>query len=235
MAEDAEPRLTGPEQAEWLNRLARDHDNLRAAGDSARAAPGGAEAEMRLAGALWRFWHVRGYLSEGRQRFEAALAREDDVPTAVRAQALGSAGILTWAQGDYGAAQELCEASLTLWRLLGNRTKEAAALNTLALVAENKKDFATARLWYEQSLAIFEETNDLGRAAILLGNLGGLAIAERSIGKATELYQRGLALHRSQGDESGIGSATYNLVRSPRGKAIRTPPSRSSAKASQSA
>ena len=78
---------------------------------------------VRLAGALWRFWHVRGYLSEGRQWSEAALARADDAPPAVRAQALGGAGILAWAQQDYPAAQRLCEASLGLWLSLDNKSR----------------------------------------------------------------------------------------------------------------
>jgi hypothetical protein len=31
LAEQAEPQLHGPQQAEWLDRLAREGDNLRAA------------------------------------------------------------------------------------------------------------------------------------------------------------------------------------------------------------
>jgi non-specific serine/threonine protein kinase len=55
LAERAEPELVGPHQATWLERLEREHDNLRAA---LRWAVDNDEAELgsRLGAALWRFW-----------------------------------------------------------------------------------------------------------------------------------------------------------------------------------
>src|SRR5206468_2530860 len=78
----------------WLDRLEREHDNLRAAlGWSVES--GEAETALRIGGALWRFWHVRGHLREGRQRMEAVLAMPGAVlHTLVRARALNGAGAL---------------------------------------------------------------------------------------------------------------------------------------------
>ena len=73
LAEEAEPQLTGPEQATWLARVATEHDNLRAARDEARQ-PGREMLGLRLAGALQRFWNVRGHLGEGRSWLAEALA-----------------------------------------------------------------------------------------------------------------------------------------------------------------
>jgi predicted ATPase len=104
LVEGLEPRLAGAEQAVWLERLEQDHANLRAALEWSQGTDGDTEIGLRLAGALWRFWWVRGHLTEGRQWLEAALARGADAPAALRAKALHGAGNLALPQGDYARA-----------------------------------------------------------------------------------------------------------------------------------
>jgi len=65
LAEQAEPELHGPDQAEWLNRLEREHDNLRAALDWSLTSETGEEAALRLVGALRMFWRTGNYFREG--------------------------------------------------------------------------------------------------------------------------------------------------------------------------
>src|SRR5947209_1862334 len=77
LAELAELELGGPQQGVWLDRLEREHDNLRAALQwtiEQGEAGGSMEMALRLGGALRRFWWGRGHWSEGRNFLERALA-----------------------------------------------------------------------------------------------------------------------------------------------------------------
>ena len=95
VVEEAQPRLDGAGQLVTLGHLDREHDNLRAslawclesaARQQTEPGPIGhppsrtpAEIGIQLAGALWRFWWLRGHIGEGRRWFKpgvgAALAR----------------------------------------------------------------------------------------------------------------------------------------------------------------
>ena len=61
LVEDAEPKLIGPDQAEWLQRLDVEHDNVRSALEWSQA-DAGSIGGLRLCGALQRFWIARGHL-----------------------------------------------------------------------------------------------------------------------------------------------------------------------------
>jgi predicted ATPase len=71
LAEDAEMRLRGPEDAEWLERLEEEHDNIRAALSWALEREE-VELALRLAGVLGTFWQAHGYWSDGRKWLETA-------------------------------------------------------------------------------------------------------------------------------------------------------------------
>src|SRR3712207_6838756 len=65
-AEAAAPELIGRDQGRWLEQLDREHDNLALALQTA-IEERQVEVAARLAAALWRFWWMRGYLTEGRR------------------------------------------------------------------------------------------------------------------------------------------------------------------------
>jgi predicted ATPase len=72
LAERAEKELIGLEQATWVDRLEREHDNLRVAVQSEIRHQHGEQA-LRLTAALSRFWNLRGHYTEGRRLLTAAL------------------------------------------------------------------------------------------------------------------------------------------------------------------
>ncbi len=157
LAEEAEPALTGADQDMWLERLEREHDNLRAALRWLRESDDG-EAGLRLAAALWRFWHVRGHIGEGRAWLEELLARGPLAAAAAaaagRAAALNAAGRLAHAQGEYDRASTLLTESLALRRAAGDREGAAQALSDLGMMACDANDYARATALLDESLAL---------------------------------------------------------------------------------
>jgi predicted ATPase/transcriptional regulator with XRE-family HTH domain len=215
LAEEAAPALTGPGQAAWLPRLEREQDNLRSALQWAQES-GEPEVGLRLAGALWRFWYVRGQPSEGRGWLEGllALAGSDGpagVAASVRAQALHGAGVLARLLGDYGRATALHEESLTLRRGLHDTAGIAASLGGLGLVADHQGDYLRAAALYEEGLALCREIGDQWGSASMLSNLGQAAIHQGDYARAAALYAESLALARHIGDRWGIAVALNNV------------------------
>jgi predicted ATPase len=84
LAERAAPLLHGKGQQRWLERLQAEQANLRLA--LARwERRGDVSAALRMAAALWRFWHRRGYWEEGRGwLFACSSRRRRSTPSARR-------------------------------------------------------------------------------------------------------------------------------------------------------
>src|SRR5215208_6135993 len=99
LAEEAYPELKGANQLQWLERLEAEHDNMRAALPWALERKD-VELALRLGGALWWFWSVRGYHSEGRRWLEEALAIDGRGSREWRTMALAGAGALASEQGE---------------------------------------------------------------------------------------------------------------------------------------
>ena len=84
LAEQAAPELQGADQRRWLDRLERDHDNLRKAFAWFVGRPDATDA-VRLTFALWRFWQKRGYLDEARRLMDSIAERVGiSLPTSAR-------------------------------------------------------------------------------------------------------------------------------------------------------
>jgi tetratricopeptide (TPR) repeat protein len=160
LAEQASSQILGPQQQSWLARLEKEHDNLRAALSRYREDPDLASLDkgLRLAGALWRFWWLRGHLSEGREHLTALLARKGtDAASPITATALGAAGHLAHCQGDYTQATSLLEQALDIEHALDDRSGEADMRFHLGDVASNQGDYASARSLLEQALTLYKD------------------------------------------------------------------------------
>jgi tetratricopeptide (TPR) repeat protein len=212
LAETAEPHLLQPERDEWLERLERAHDNLRAALAWSNSEHGEAQTGLRLAGALSWFWYQRGYLREGRTFLEALLARSEPADgSALRGKALSGASLLAWAQGDVGVASERAEESVALFRALGDPLWLAGALVILGSIQVSQGKLEAARASLKESRSIFQEQDLTSFGAFVVYHLGRAAFANHDMVEAKTLYQQSLALFRQEGDKLGEAMALTAL------------------------
>lgn len=210
LAEAAEPLLVGREQTTWLARLDRDKANLRAAIAWLRA-QGELELALRLTGALWRFWWLRGDMGEGRTVLEGLLREAAEIDVAIRAKALNGAGVLAESQGEWETATRLHEESLEISRRSGDLHGVAWSLNNLGVVAINRGDFERATVLLEENLAVAEQADDAASIATALNDLGMIALNQGDLQRSVSLRTRSLALVRALGDDSQTARILNNL------------------------
>jgi predicted ATPase/DNA-binding SARP family transcriptional activator len=212
LAGQAEPHLQGPEQAEWLTRLETDHDNLRAALDGC-AKPERVESGLRGATALWRFWHVRGHVVEGRERLAGLLriASTGNIDPDVLGNAQIAAGILARFGNDVEAAQELLMAGVVPARARGDSHSAALALYHLGLVEAAYNRWETARSVLTESLDLGRAGNDRAGVAAALSSLAIVASELGEFPTAQRLFTESLSLRRALGDKQGIATQLFNL------------------------
>lgn len=210
LIEQAEPQFTEAGQVAWFDRIALEHDNLRAALTWAKE-NNAAELGLRIAGAMWRFWEVRGHLTEGRKWLESLLSSNAEAPPNVRAQALSRAGALWRDQGDYQQATVFFEEALQLYRELNDKWGIAATLNGIGYVLHEQGDFDRATALYEESLSLFRELGDKRAAAYLLNNLGNVAKEQADYPRAARIHEGALALFRQLTDKRALSASLNNL------------------------
>ncbi len=210
LAERVEPQLHGPDQVPWLDRLELNYDDFRAALEWARAQRD-VEAGARLAGALHRFWELRGYFSEGREWLEWILSNGHGASVPGRAKAAYGAGVLASLQGDYGRADALSRESLRLYRELGDALGTALSLNTLAFIIRNQGDYRQARTLLEESLALSRRSGYKWAQAEALNIMGVAARRRGDHEQATAMFEESQALWRELGDKWGLAFSLGHL------------------------
>jgi predicted ATPase len=197
-AEQAARGFYGPATASWLDRVEADHANIRTAlrwclehKDAGRG--------LRLAAAVWSFWYVRGYATEGRALLAAVLALpEGAAASPARAQALLGAGQLALTQGDHKAAWTLLQESIALHRVLGDERGTAAALLGAGFVTRLQEEYRTATALLDEGLELARATGNTFIAAACLHHLGMIAgDVHHDNTAARRLLEESLALYRA--------------------------------------
>ncbi|HYF65910.1 MAG TPA: tetratricopeptide repeat protein, partial [Herpetosiphonaceae bacterium] len=208
-AEQAAPHLQGPEQGAWHQRLLAEQANCQAALEWSRSS-GDAETGLRLAGALWRFWYLRGQLGQGRAWLTALLALTGG-SAAARALALRGAANLAHRLGDYGPALALANQGLALYQRIGDRIGIAQTYDLLGAIISDQGDLARAVTLHQAALDLFREVAYPLGIASALNNLGVIAQDQGEFDEAARLYRECLAWERELGDHHGMVQTLLNL------------------------
>jgi predicted ATPase/class 3 adenylate cyclase len=216
----AAPNLSGSDQRLWLDRIERDHDNVRAALDWAISYPE-PDIAMQISWCIWRFWQKRGHLNEARIWLERVLAepwsRQDKVR---RAKVLEAAGGVAYWQGDATRAGPAYAEALAIWREIGDKTEIANALYNYGFcdviqsaagrdVLGRSLEDVLATL--EEARAIYEELGDEHGVATLTWALGGVHYFRAMSLEASEKFVESLEMFRRLGDRTMEAWALHML------------------------
>jgi non-specific serine/threonine protein kinase len=209
-AQGADRELNAARPVAWLKQMESEHGNLRAAlswsldmdDETGRAARLG----LRLAVALWWFWHTHDYLSEGRRYLERALSgRSDPTMTSWRARALNATAGLALYQADYGASKAMMEEALTLYRELGDKEGIAAGLTDLGLVAVlGQRDSIPLQAMLEELGELKPELENRNTLAYLLMLEGMIAMSRDALEHSVTLHKQSLELFREIQNTQGM-------------------------------
>jgi predicted ATPase/class 3 adenylate cyclase len=198
LAEEAWPNLRGSPK-EWLDRLEREHDNLRAAVDRFDTS-GEGERALRLTGALSLFWTMRGHLAEGRRRLEGAL-QADERRTAARAKALNGAALVMINAGDAATARLRAEEGLALHRELEDAWGIAHARFLLGHAEAEEGDLEGARQLFNESLRRFRELGDQHYILLAIRSLAWMHYELGDRERARSLHEDVVRWAREAGNE----------------------------------
>jgi predicted ATPase len=213
LAKQARSGLQSAEQAQWVNRLETELENVRAA--SALALTGGVDPfiAVKLAVALQGFWLLRGYVTEGRELVQAALTLpEIQASATAQGHALYVGGVLAEGQSDYPQARTMLQTCLTLRRGFSSPVEIAATLSTLALARLHGGDLQVAVADETEALGIFTRHDDQVGMAISHLHLGQFALAAGHLEEAHAQLQRALATAERIGHREVQAAAELHLA-----------------------
>jgi len=200
---EAAPHLIGPQQSLYLDRLEADRDNLSSALRWLLATAQTGRA-LRTASLLWRFWHLRAHLDEGRTLLEALLAGPASrLEPAARADGLDALGSVAYWQRDYHCARQNFEQALAIYTQADLTRGIAQSHYNLGFTAVYAGEHAAARRYFRHALARYGKLGDRHGAS---NALAGLALVDRATGDYERGRQRAsqsLTQQRQLGDEFG--------------------------------
>jgi predicted ATPase/class 3 adenylate cyclase len=207
LAEQAEPGLWTQHTQAWLPRLAVEQPNFRVALERALSAQDATFA-LRLAGALYPFWEIRGQHAEARAWLNRGLSLEGAVSAEWRAKALIGVGRATAWEFEWPAAIELLEEAADLSRSLDDVEGVGRCLGFIGHARLFTGDGAGAAAVLNEGLDLARRTGDRGSVARALNNAAAAALEERDFDRAREMYEEVASIAQAEDRKLNMAMST---------------------------
>jgi len=168
---------------------------------------------LRLCSALSWFWSIRGYIREGQNFLEQALALRESISSTVRAKASYAAAELAFFLDDLARTEKLASESVHLFRELGDKASIADALVFLGLSSWGRGKYPVARSQFEEATSLYQEMGASWKRGRCLTQLARISTVQGEYDQAQELLEQSLVLYRALGDKERIGWVLYLQAR----------------------
>jgi tetratricopeptide (TPR) repeat protein len=168
---------------------------------------------------IWRFWQIRGDLTEGWERAQRVLALPEAgrQPPALRARALGAAGSIAYWRGDGIRTHELYRDALESARSSGEPAILAEALTNFGFASRpeahrTQSVYVAGRPYFEEAVGLYRDLDDRDGLANAMWALASSYMDTREFHTARGLIEESLALYRETDNRFGMGWALWTLA-----------------------
>ncbi|HET6744946.1 MAG TPA: adenylate/guanylate cyclase domain-containing protein [Candidatus Limnocylindria bacterium] len=208
LAEANAALVFGAQQRAALDIFETEHDNLRAATTFA-IREGDAGHALRFLAAMWRFWHMRGYLPEARDRAERILALAGGPPQD-RLRALDAAGGIAYWQGDIFASRAWYQAEGSLAEGIGDDLGVAEArYNESFTYTFDPGDSEKGRALANEALERFRKLGDRNGEGKALWGVVNSYVFDPDPSPAIPLVEESITIAREVDDRFQLGWALF--------------------------
>ena len=199
IAEEGNPELDPLARTEWLARCDAEIDNFRAALEWLLENHE-LDWAIRLSMALFRFWDMREYFTEGRRRLKNLMRLIGTGYVRERARICTFLGAYATSQGDYAADLAFLKQGLALYGELDDQWGLAATWNALAVAARDRGNFEEAEGYFEMSLAQWRKLHDPISTARCLHNMANAAKMRGDFPRAKKALIEAISIFREHDD-----------------------------------
>ncbi len=227
LAQQAEPHLQNENQQFWIVMLEREHGNLRAALRWSKERSSGGDRDamligLRLAAALWWFWHVHGHLREGRRHLDEIVETARPIITSLSspqanrelrdayADALLACATIAFWLSEHDQSTMMLDECISIRKDLKDEHKTARAVLFKSFIPNRTGDFATADALLYDSLRLMRDLGDQAGVALALLGFGELALRRGDFAHGEERTAECLTILAQIGDIRAITAAKAN-------------------------